>query len=736
MRIRQIVPLLVALTVAGGTAGIGATVSAAAAPGSGAPLFTPAGVTPLPGGFGAIQVDPVTQRVFISSPASSRVTVLDRDDAVLATLSVPGAGAMLIDGSTLYVAGTTVGRIDTFDTATLASTGSLGAGVLVKPNAVVKAGGKLWTTTGNCAESPHLASIDPATGVTTTYPANQLFYCPFLFGSPVDRNVLLGFDLGLSPATLVRMDVSSGAPVVTASLTTGASNAEDAEVMPDGHTFALAAGYPYEIRTFGIDPLAQAGVVYPTGPYPTAVEATAAAGGLLAAGRNGIYSPDVDVFRLGDPSQLLFEYDLGGTSNTVLTGGLAFSPDGSRLYAVSGSPTDGTATLNVFGPPDPGGRYMPLTPARILDTRDGTGGIVGAIGPGATVDVQVTGRGGVPETGVSAVAVNVTVTQPTTPGYLTLFPAGALRPPTSNLNFTAGKTVPNLVVVKVGVGGRVSMFNPVGATHVVFDVAGWYSDAGGPVVPGDPGRYNALVPARILDTRTGAGGGVRLNAGESLDLQVTGRGGVPATGVSAAVINVAATNTTAASFLTVHPTGEPRPWAANVNFNAGETVSNRAIAKLGVGGKVTIFNAAGSVDVVVDVSGWFGDNSSGGTGGLLTALAPARILDTRDGTGTGGFAGPLAGGGTLTVPVTGRGGVPASGVSAVILNVTVVDPAGAGFVTDFPSGSALPLASDLNYGPVETRPNLALVRVGVGGNVSIYSPTTTQIVVDIEGWIS
>ena len=716
--------MLVAVSVIAGTTVLGVPRPAVAAPARTAEVR-------LPNGFGAIEVDPATQRVFVSSTASSVVTAVADNGAVLGSITVPGAGALLVDGPTLYVASTTAGRIDAFNTATLAPTASYGAGWLVKPSSLVKAGGLLWTTTGNCGSfSAQLVSIDTTAPSVLAHPAvSELSYCPQLFTSPTDPTLILGFEEGISPTTVVRLDVSTGAPVVEGSLRTDNSNAADAEVMPDGQTLALASGWPYEIRTFGVDPLRPYGVVYPTRPYPTAVEATAANGGLLAAGGNGIYDNDVDVFRLGDPSGQILTYDLGGTDNTVHRRGLAFSGDGTRLFVVSGS-WEGVSRLTVFELSDQRGRFTPLTPARILDTRTGTGGISRAVGPGETVDVQVTGRGGVPATGVAAVALNVTVTQPSATGYLTVFPSGGAPPLASNLNFTPGRSVPNLVVTKVGQAGKVSVFNSTGSTHVIFDVAGWYSSS----VSGNAGRFFPVVPARVLDTRTGTGGGVRLGAGQSLDLQVTGRGGVPSNGAAAVAMNVAVTGTTAPSFLAVHPTGEARPLASNVNFAAGDTVSNRVMVKLGAGGRVSIYNHAGSADVVVDVGGWYTDASVAGTSGIFTTLPPARLLDTRN--VTGGIAGPIGAGSGVDVQITGRWGVPASGVSAVVLNATVVDPAARGWLTISPTGTPRPLASDLNFAAGETRPNLVVVKVGDGGKVSLYTSATAHVVFDVAGWIS
>ena len=120
--------------------------------------------------------------------------------------------------------------------------------------------------------------------------------------------------------------------------------------------------------------------------------------------------------------------------------------------------------------------YHPLSPARILDTRSGNGAPKAKPGSGATMDLQVTGRGGVPSSGVSAVVMNVTVTQPSAGGHLTAWPTGSSLPLASNLNFVAGQTVPNLVVAKVGTGGKLNLRNNFGQVHVVADAVGWYDE--------------------------------------------------------------------------------------------------------------------------------------------------------------------------------------------------------------------------------------------------------------------
>jgi len=126
-------------------------------------------------------------------------------------------------------------------------------------------------------------------------------------------------------------------------------------------------------------------------------------------------------------------------------------------------------------PTRPPGALMALAPFRVLDTRYGNGAPARPVGPGASVAVQITGSGGIPTTGVSAVVINIAVTEPTAPGYLTAWAEGTPRPGTSNLNFVPGQTVPNLVIVPVSpTTGKIQLYNSAGNTHIVGDITGYY----------------------------------------------------------------------------------------------------------------------------------------------------------------------------------------------------------------------------------------------------------------------
>jgi len=195
--------------------------------------------------------------------------------------------------------------------------------------------------------------------------------------------------------------------------------------------------------------------------------------------------------------------------------------------------------------------------------------------------------------------LNVTVTETSAGGYLSVFPAGASRPTVSNLNWAAGATIPNQVVVKIGDAGKVSMFQSgPGSAQVIVDVAGYF--LGG--TPTQPGMFVALSPARVLDTRgTGA-----VAAGGDLKLGILGKGGLPASGVAAVVVNTTVTETHAGGFLTVYPGTSALPTASNLNWAAGATIPNLVTVQVGTDGSIKFHNgSSGSTQVIADTAGYY-----------------------------------------------------------------------------------------------------------------------------------
>ncbi len=332
-----------------------------------------------------------------------------------------------------------------------------------------------------------------------------------------------------------------------------------------------------------------------------------------------------------------------------------------------------------------------------------------AVSSRGTLQLQVGGVGGVPNN-AAAVVMNVTVVNAAAPGYVTVWPCGQPQPNTSNLNYVRGQTVPNLTITKLGTGGKVC-FLSLATVELIADVAGYYP-AGS--------DYTALSPARILDTRLQLGG-TRVGAGGILQLQVGGRGGVP-TNAAGAVMNVTATNPAGPGYVTVWPCGQALPNTSNLNFSTGQTVPNLTITKLGAGGRICIRGSV-ATDLIADVSGYYPAGSS------YTTTGPTRILDTR--VHLGGSR--LAAQSTLQLQVGGAGGVPAT-ASAVVMNVTVTNPAANGYVTVWPCGQARPNASNLNYVRGQTVPNLTITKLGAGGRVCLYSLGASDVIADVSGY--
>ncbi len=407
------------------------------------------------------------------------------------------------------------------------------------------------------------------------------------------------------------------------------------------------------------------------------------------------------------------------SSSTLLLVWIVGLLAGLGLTGVEWSSTPGVGAAATSG-----AVYSALPPTRILDTRAS----LGPLGPQKTLSLQVAGLRGVPA-GATAVALNVTVTDTTAPSYLSVYPAGGSVPLISNLNWIAGETRANLVVVSVGSQDSVDFYNASGDVDVVVDLQGYFSTfAGSP-----SGEYVPLSPHRIADTRPGSGqpySGDTLGPGQSLDVQVTGAGGVPSTGVAAAVVNVTVTDTTAASFLSVYPKGEANPGTSTVNWPPGLTVANRVMVPVGSGGEITVFNLAGKTDVVVDVDGYFAAGAAPtSAASLFYPVGPTRVLDTRANAGTLGPATVLA------ERFSGLSGV-AEGASAIVANLTATDTSAASFFTLSPSGGA-PQTSDLNWAEGMTVAELAFPMLNTSGDLSLFNAQgSADAVVDLFGYFA
>ena len=399
--------------------------------------------------------------------------------------------------------------------------------------------------------------------------------------------------------------------------------------------------------------------------------------------------------------------------------------------AVAGAATTATeesqATAHIAT--SSAGTYVPLTPSRITDTRAGSGypNAGRTLGAGGMLNVQVTGVGGVPATGVSAVVLNVTVVNPTGSSFITVFPEGGTLPVVANLNFGGGEVLANLVTVPVGTQGGVTVYNHSGSADVVVDVEGYYTTS-----PQATGLYNPVNPLRVFGTLE-VGGAIGAGASQAVNV-IGGTTGVPAD-ARAVVVNVTAAGSTGPGYLTAYPaptSGTPTPpTAANLNFMTGQVIGNRVIVAVGADGRIEIYNHTGTVDVDVDLYGYY-TGSSGELGSAFTPLSPVRFTDTRVG----------ANGSSLSADASESfnflsDNIPTN-ATALASNVTVVSGAGSGYLTIYPTfESAPPVVGDVNFTAFATAQDFALAPLN-GAAVEMFngSATPVNIVIDAFGYFS
>ncbi|WP_090786621.1 DUF1565 domain-containing protein [Asanoa ishikariensis] len=361
-----------------------------------------------------------------------------------------------------------------------------------------------------------------------------------------------------------------------------------------------------------------------------------------------------------------------------------------------------------------GAAFNAVTPGRVLSTKAAIGTTrTTPLAPREAIDLVLPG----PAAKSSAVVLNVTVTNPTTNGYLKVYPSNENEPVASNINFAANQTIPNLVTVPV-VNGRVRILNgSAGTVHVLADLAGYYANIGLGLTSG--------TPARVLDTRSAVGvpGTTPIGPNGRVTVDLSPR--IPA-GTTAVLLNVAVTKPTAGGHLTAFPPGSAIPTTSNLNFVSGQTANNMVIAPV-VDGKISFaYGGSGTVHVLADLSGYFAP----GVADTFVPLSPRRLFDSRK----PGYMklGPGMSGDVRVEPdeCDGRGCT----TTAAVLNLTVTGTLSPGYLTVYPDGQPRPTASVLNFGVNETIANL--VTVGLHDNkFRVYNSSAREVdlVIDLAG---
>ena len=403
---------------------------------------------------------------------------------------------------------------------------------------------------------------------------------------------------------------------------------------------------------------------------------------------------------------------LGALAAAVAVGVVA-----AVIPASAAAAPQATAKPNIVSPAS-GATFTPMSPRRVLDTRDGTGtgGVVRPVGNNSTIRLDLSAA--IPAT-ATAVVFNLTAADVTASTSITAWPDGEAQPVSSNLNLVAGDVRPNLVTVAVGASRAVDLFNHFGSVDLIADLAGYYSTGSGSL-------FTSMSPTRVLDTRDGTGTGgtttpVGPNGVVTLDLSAV----LPTT-ATAAVFNLTGTNTTSSTVVIAYPDGTSRPSASNLNLVAGQTAPNLVTVAVGANRKVDLYNLTGSVDLIADLAGYYATDR----GNPFHSLTPVRALDSRDANGNSVHPyGP-----NTSRPLDLTPWLPPTAAS-VVVNLTGTNTTSSTVVTAYPDGAARPSASNLNLVAGQTAPNLSIVALGDDGAIQLYNLSgNVDLIVDVAGY--
>jgi hypothetical protein len=374
--------------------------------------------------------------------------------------------------------------------------------------------------------------------------------------------------------------------------------------------------------------------------------------------------------------------------------------------------------------------FTPMKPQRLVDTRIGLGTPLGRLQARTSVDIQVTGRLGIPSE-ATAVVANVIAVDADRPGYLQLLPTGQTAfGSSSTLNVdTPAQTIPNAAFASLGDNGKLTVY-AIFTADVVIDIFGYFT----PATSSKAGRLVPLTPTRILDSRISLGWtsprrvDERVVADSTVTLQVAGRGGVPRSGVSAVVMNVTAVDPAGPGYVQVAPTPVVRRATSNLNTAAGRTIANLVVVPLGTAGTVDLFVTT-QADLVADVVGYFTDSTaSKSSKGLFVPITPNRQLDTR----LPAPRNPRPEGTVTTININDI----ATTAIAIAGNLTATEATQPGYLQLAAPPIAVRTSSNLNISyPGQTIAN-AVVSPVAAGKVQLYNRYPTHELLDVTGWFT
>ena len=372
-------------------------------------------------------------------------------------------------------------------------------------------------------------------------------------------------------------------------------------------------------------------------------------------------------------------------------------------------------------------RFRPVTPCRVVDTRNAPGAFGGpAITGGSSRSFAIPqGSCSIPAA-ARAYALNVTAVPRGALSYLTIWPTGSSMPVVSTLNSPDGRTKANAAIVPAGTSQAVSVYAS-NTTDVILDVSGYF-------VPDNTAyAFFPLAPCRVVDTRGANGplGGPALQSGQQRDFPLRQAAcGIPSS-AQAYSLNITALpqRGNPLGYLTAWPAGQSRPGVSTLNAPTGTNTANAAIVPAGTAGDIMAYASNNNSDLLIDINGYFAAAGSGPNPMSFYNLVPCRVLDTR------GLPPGTPFTGQLTVSVAGGPCPVPMAAQSYVLNATVIPASALGYLTLWPDGQSQPVVSTLNAADGAITSNMAIVPTS-NGYLDAYASALTQLILDIAGYFA
>lgn len=649
----------------------------------------------------ALAINPVTNKIYVTNGNGDSVTVIDG-----ATDQTTAAGAgfypIAIDVNTvtnqIYVANFDSANVTVIDGASNA-THTIGVGTTPWAVAVNATTNLIYVANYN---SGTVSVISGATGGTTTVTVgsrpraiavnavtNQIYVANFASNSV---SVIDGTTNNVTPVSVGPSPVALAVDVVRNLIFVANSNSNTATII-DGATLSTT--------TVAI------------GNWPNAVAVNS------ITDKAYFNNPN-------DPGGITAVSGLDGSTVNVQVGSypMAVALNSVTNVVYTANQGDNTASVVAGANSDPL-QFTPITPCRMVDTRQPSGpfggpAIAGGMSRGFVLPQSACG---VPASAL-AYSLNVTVVPSGTLGFLTIWPTGETQPVVSTLNSPDGRVKANAAIVPAGAAGSISVFAS-DTTDVLLDINGYFQPASSATLV-----FYPLTPCRVFDTRnqTGHLGGPYLHGAQERDFPVLASNCPIPAGAQAYSLNLTAIpwQSKPMGYLSAWAAGGDQPVVSTLNNPTATIVANAAIVPAGDGGAIAVYPSQ-DTDLVADIDGYFAAAAMGGLS--LYSTSPCRVIDTRS--NGGAFNGQRS----PAVNVTGSGCVVPADAAAWIFNATAIPSGPLNYLTLWPDGVTMPLASTLNAKDGVITSNMAILP-NRDGLLDAYAAGLTQLILDLSSYFA